>query len=77
MKDPESESTEELRADQEAREHIEEELADHAPDEASELEHRRRAEKAAYLSRKLAVRARSEREAAEEDADGTPGQEIR
>ena len=54
--------TGELRQVQDERETAEHELADHAelPDE--ERQHRRRADKAAYLKEKLAERERSERE---------------
>ena len=62
MEEPE---TRELRLDQAAREEAEREQADGAELPAAEREHERRAEKHAYLSEKLAERAR-----AEDDADG-------
>jgi len=55
-------STDELQADQLKREYEESELADHATDEESAREHRRRADKAGYLRRKLRERAESERQ---------------
>ena len=62
MEEPE---TRELRLEQAAREEAEREQADVAELPAEEREHERRAEKLAYLSDKLAERAR-----AEGDADG-------
>jgi hypothetical protein len=71
----EKESTDELRADQLKREYEERELADHARDEDLALQHRRRAEKASYLRRKLAERAESEQEAGSE-GEAEPGREA-
>ena len=62
-------STNELQADQLIREYEERELADHASDDESAYEHRRRAEKASYLRHKLEERAESEREAAWEERE--------
>jgi len=62
-------STNELQADQLKREYEERELADHANDDESAYEHRRRAEKASYLRHKLEERAESEREAAWEERE--------
>jgi hypothetical protein len=55
-------STEELKHQQAAKEHIEREGAADAVNEAEAAAHRRRAEKAAYLQEKLAERERSEEE---------------
>ncbi len=55
-------STEELKYQQAAKEHIEREGAADAVNEAEAAAHRRRAEKAAYLREKLAERERSEEE---------------
>ncbi len=62
MEDPE---TRELRLEQAALGDAEREQADEAESAAEERAHARRAEKHAYLSEKLAERAR-----AEEDSDG-------
>ena len=59
MADP---KTEELRIEQVKRERSEREQADEAPEVAESRTHRRRAERAAYLKRKLDERARSEEE---------------
>jgi hypothetical protein len=53
-------STEELKLQQEVREHVEREGAADAVNEAEAAAHRRRAEKAAYLQEKLAERERVE-----------------
>jgi hypothetical protein len=58
MSDPE---TGELSTDQVRKEAIERERARHAEQEADEAAHSRRADKAAYLRRKLADRAEAER----------------
>jgi hypothetical protein len=55
--------TEELRLEQIQRERAEREQADEVSEPAEEKTHRRRAERAAYLKRKLDERARSEEEA--------------
>jgi hypothetical protein len=60
MADP---KTEELRLEQIQRERTEREQAGDAPEPAEEKAHRRRAERAAYLKRKLDERAKSEEEA--------------
>jgi hypothetical protein len=57
MADP---STEELTTDQMSREAIERERARHAEQQAEEHAHERRADKAAYLKRKLDERAAAE-----------------
>jgi hypothetical protein len=62
VEDPE---TRELRLEQAALGDAEREQADEAESAAEERAHERRAEKHAYLSEKLAERAR-----AEEDSDG-------
>lgn len=54
--------TEELRRAQSERAAVERERADAAIDEQESRQHRRRAEKAQYLRRKLDQRAESERE---------------
>lgn len=67
-------STEELRIAQKKRELDERRYADDAPAEEETAQHERRAEKAHYLQEKLAERAASEREAAEDDGEaGPPG----
>jgi hypothetical protein len=60
MPDP---KTEEMQLEQLRREQFEREQADDAFDAADERTHSRRAERAAYLRRKLAERAKSEDEA--------------
>jgi hypothetical protein len=55
-------STEELRAAQAERERSEQERAREAESEDETAQHERRAEKSAYLKRKLDERAKSERE---------------
>ena len=60
MADP---KTEELRLEQVARERAEREQAGEAMEPAEEKTHRRRADRAAYLKRKLDERAKSEEEA--------------
>jgi len=60
MADP---KTEELRLEQIQRERAEGDQADEATESAEEQAHRRRAERAGYLKRKLDERARSEDEA--------------
>lgn len=52
-------NTEELRAVQREREVAETHAAGEAPSEEAEREHRRRAEKAAYLEQRLAEQERS------------------
>jgi hypothetical protein len=54
--------TEELRVEQGERERAERESEDQAPTEEDTQTHRRRADKAAYLRKKLEERAESERE---------------
>ncbi|MBV9194605.1 MAG: hypothetical protein JO168_10720 [Solirubrobacterales bacterium] len=56
----EEEQTAELRRAQLQREQAEHELASAAPDDEEFAQHQRRAEKAAYLRRKLEERAESE-----------------
>jgi hypothetical protein len=58
--------TEELRAEQLARELQERRQAAASPLDEDSAQHERRAEKAQYLREKLADRAESEREAAED-----------
>jgi hypothetical protein len=60
MADP---KTEELRLEQIHRERAEREQAGEAMEPAEEKTHRRRADRAAYLKRKLDERAKSEEEA--------------
>jgi len=60
MPDP---KTEELRLEQIQRERAERDQADEATESAEEKSHRRRAERAGYLKRKLDERARSEDDA--------------
>jgi hypothetical protein len=64
MEDP---KTEELRIVQSGREEAEREAERESHDEDEAAQHARRADKAGYLKEKLEERARSEREAAEED----------
>ena len=59
MPDP---KTEELQIEQAQRERAEREQAGEAPEPAEERTHERRAERAAYLRRKLDERAKSEDE---------------
>ena len=59
MADP---KTEELRIEQVQRVRAERAQAEETPDRNEELTHERRAERAAYLKRKLDERARSEEE---------------
>ena len=54
--------TEELRSEQAAREAAEKRLAEESASEDDADQHARRAEKSAYLERKLAERAESERD---------------
>jgi hypothetical protein len=58
-------TTQELRVRQMKREEDARAHAEKAPEEADTAQHDRRAEKAAYLKRKLEERAESERRAAE------------
>lgn len=67
MRDAEDPTTEELRVRQELREEEARVQADRAPDEHDTAQFDRRADKAAYLRRKLEERERAERDAAEED----------
>jgi hypothetical protein len=62
--------TEELKLKQLAQERNERDQVAEAANEAEAQRHRRRADKAGYLRRKLEERERSEREAA--DGDETP-----
>lgn len=66
----EQEDTQELRAEQLAKELAERERAQSAADEEEHAQHARRADKASYLRAKLDDRAESEREAAEERGSG-------
>jgi hypothetical protein len=59
--------TEELKLRQLAQERAERDQLADAENEAEAQRHRRRADKAGYLRRKLEERARSEREAAGDD----------
>lgn len=59
MGDP---KTEELRLEQIQRERAERDQADEATESAEEKAHQRRAERAAYLKRRLDERAESEEE---------------
>ncbi len=59
--------TQELKLRQLAQERAEREQLTEAENEAAALRHRRRADKASYLRRKLEQRERSEREAAADD----------
>jgi hypothetical protein len=63
----EERDTQELRAEQLAREMDEAERARHAPAEEEAAQHERRSEKAHYLRQKLEERADSEREAKENE----------
>ena len=60
-------TTEELRVRQMKREEDARVRADESPEEADTQQFDRRAEKAAYLKRKLEERAEAERDAAERD----------
>jgi hypothetical protein len=60
-------TTEELRVRQMKREEDARVRADESPEEADTQQFDRRADKAAYLKRKLEERAESEREAAERE----------
>jgi hypothetical protein len=60
-------TTEELRVRQMKREEDARVHADEAPEDADTQQFDRRADKAAYLKRKLEEREKSEREAAERD----------
>lgn len=62
-------TTQELRVRQMKREEEARVLSDHAPSEEDTAQFDRRADKAAYLKRKLEERAEAEREAAEKDED--------
>ena len=62
-------TTEELRVRQMKREEDARVRADEAPDEHDTAQFDRRADKAAYLKRKLEERERAEREAAGENSD--------
>jgi hypothetical protein len=59
--------TEELRLRQLSQERAEREQLADAENEADARRHRRRADKAGYLRRKLAERERSERQAGDDD----------
>ena len=59
MEDP---KTEELRVEQEQREHAERSAGQEARTEEDTATHRRRADKAAYLRKRLEERAESERD---------------
>jgi hypothetical protein len=59
--------TQELKLRQVAQERAEREQLADAENEADAQRHRRRADKAGYLRRKLEERERSEREAADDD----------
>jgi hypothetical protein len=59
--------TEQLQAEQLARELEEQKSAEAAPVEEETAQHERRAEKAHYLREKLEERAQSEREAAQSE----------
>jgi hypothetical protein len=63
-------TTEELRVRQMQREEEARVESKRAPEDEDTSQHDRRADKAAYLKRKLEERERSERKAAEEDSDG-------
>ena len=62
-------TTQELRVRQMKREEDARVEADRAPEEEDTAQLDRRADKAAYLKRKLEERAEAEREAAERDSD--------
>jgi hypothetical protein len=70
MRDAEDPTTEELRVRQELREEQARVQADRAPDEHDTAQFDRRADKAAYLKRKLEEREQAERDASEEDDTG-------
>jgi hypothetical protein len=55
--------TKRLKTEQHEREHVEQRLADRAPEPEEAAQHERRAEKAHYLREKLEERERSEHEA--------------
>jgi hypothetical protein len=63
----EPDETQELLIEQADRERAERRAAEEEPTDPGTATHDRRADKAAYLKRKLAERAESERRAAEED----------
>ncbi|HET8673978.1 MAG TPA: hypothetical protein VFL87_10105 [Thermoleophilaceae bacterium] len=67
MRDAEDPTTEELRVRQELREEQARVQAERAPGEHDTAQFDRRADKAAYLRRKLEERAKAEREAGEPD----------
>jgi hypothetical protein len=62
-------TTQELRVRQMQRERGAREQAEQAPEEQDTAEFNRRADKAAYLRKKLEERAAAEREAVEEEDD--------
>jgi hypothetical protein len=68
--------TRELRETQSRREADEEALARSAADEQETAIHRRRAEKAHYLQRKLAERAKSELESGSSAAEEPSGPDV-
>jgi hypothetical protein len=65
-------SVEDLRRRQREQERVEREQLREASSEAEAGRHRRRADKAAYLRRKLEQRQHAEREAADDDPDLPP-----
>jgi hypothetical protein len=65
-------SVEDLRQRQREQERIEQEQLREASSEADSGRHRRRADKAAYLRRKLEQRQHAERAAADDDPDLPP-----
>jgi hypothetical protein len=65
-------SVEDLRQRQRQQERVEREQLGEASSEAEAGRHRRRADKAAYLRRKLEERQRAERDAADDDSDLPP-----
>jgi hypothetical protein len=67
MRDAEDPTTEELRVRQELREEEARVQADRARDEHDTAQFDRRADKAAYLKRKLEEREQSERDAEEDE----------
>jgi hypothetical protein len=67
MRDAEDPTTEELRVRQQLREEEARVQSDRAPDEHDTAQFDRRADKAAYLKRKLQEREEAERKASEVD----------
>ena len=65
---PEKPDTEQLRAEQLAREHEERKSAGAAPAAEETAQHERRADKARYLRNKLEERAESERKASDSES---------